>query len=120
MLQRAIFDRERAYPALKYDPGSCQNAKRARFGLSVNKMRGGVLFLDPVERLYEISRVMCALKPGARRLGRPDAAARALNALWERRRKQRQRPPFSAAFPPIRSCWWIMNSLFERDRAPEV
>ena len=32
-----IFDRERAYATLKYDSGSCQNAKRARFGLSVNQ-----------------------------------------------------------------------------------
>jgi hypothetical protein len=37
MLRRVIFDRERAYAALKYDSGSCQNAKRARFGLSVNQ-----------------------------------------------------------------------------------
>ena len=42
MLWRIIFYRERAYAALKYDPGSCQNAKRARFGLSVSKMRGAV------------------------------------------------------------------------------
>jgi hypothetical protein len=29
MLRRVIFDTERAYAALKYDPGSCQNTKRA-------------------------------------------------------------------------------------------
>ena len=43
---------ERAYAALKYDSGSCQNAKRAPFGLSVSQTSGGVLFLDWVERLY--------------------------------------------------------------------
>ena len=37
MLRRVIFDRERAYAALKYDSGSCQNARRAHFGLSVNQ-----------------------------------------------------------------------------------
>jgi hypothetical protein len=34
MLRRAIFDRERAYAALKQDPESCQNAKRAQTGLA--------------------------------------------------------------------------------------
>jgi hypothetical protein len=29
LLRRVIFDTERAYAALKYDPGSCQNTKRA-------------------------------------------------------------------------------------------
>jgi hypothetical protein len=42
MLWGVIFDRERAYAALKHDPGSRQNAKSARFGLLVTKMRGGV------------------------------------------------------------------------------
>jgi hypothetical protein len=32
----------------------------------------------------------------------------ALNGVWDRRRKQRQRPPFSAAFPRIGSyCWFL-------------
>jgi hypothetical protein len=31
----------------------------------------------------------------------------ALNGVWERRRKQRQRPPFSAAFPRIGSYCWL-------------
>ena len=48
MLRRVIFDRDRAYAALKQDPGSCQNAKRASFGLSVNKMRAGGLFWERV------------------------------------------------------------------------
>ena len=61
--------------------------------------------------LYKISRgVMCALKPGACRLGGlvpppesvKDGVREALNRVWERRRKLRQRPPFSAAFPQIR------------------
>jgi hypothetical protein len=62
MLWRVIFDRERAYEALKYDPGSCQNAKRARFGLSVSQMRGGVLFLGPGEALRNIERDAAAAK----------------------------------------------------------
>ena len=51
---------------------------------------------------------MCALKPGACRLGGlvPPESVKggvrdALNRVWERRRKMRQRPPFSAAFPQI-------------------
>jgi hypothetical protein len=48
-----------------------------------------------VGRLYKISRVR-ALKPGA------------LNGVWERRRKQRQRPPFSAVLPQARS--YLMGS----------
>jgi hypothetical protein len=50
---------ERAYAALEYDSGSCQNAKRAHFGLSVSQMRGGVLFFGPGgESSTKVSRVM--------------------------------------------------------------
>jgi hypothetical protein len=83
MLWRVIFDRERAYAALKSDPGSCPNAKRARFGLSVSQMRGGVLFLGPGEALRNIEGDAAALKPDVPRLGRPGAAARALRAAGE-------------------------------------
>ena len=32
MLRRVIFDGERAYAALKQNPGNCQNTKRSRLG----------------------------------------------------------------------------------------
>ena len=68
------------------------NAKRARFGLPVSKMRGAALFLDLAGRLYKMSRVMCALKlgrPGARRESVKGGGRDALNGVWERCRKQR-------------------------------
>jgi hypothetical protein len=45
---------------------------------------------------------MRALKPGGRESVK-GGGRDALNGVWERRRKQRQRPLFSAAFPRIRS-----------------
>ena len=85
--------RERAYAALKYDPGSCQNAKRARLGVfsEPNERRGPVFRLGG-EALRNIEGDVAALKPEARRLwvawcrresvkgdGRD-----ALNGMWER------------------------------------
>src|SRR5277367_6215973 len=63
---------------------------------------------------------MRALKPGACRLGGlvKGGVRDALNGAWERRRKLRQRPPFSAAFPQTDSyCWLIyviiLHNIFE-------
>ena len=65
---------------LHQTPGLCgrQICEESPFGLSVNKMRGRVLFFERVGRLCKMEGD-AALKSGARGLGRP-GTARALRA----------------------------------------
>jgi hypothetical protein len=63
-----------------------------------------------------------ALKPAVKASGRD-----ALNGVWERLRKLRQKPPFSTTFPRIGSyCWFRMqmfekyNRCYDAGRAPAV
>jgi hypothetical protein len=51
MLRRAIFDRERAYAALKIGSRKLPKCEEGPFTLPVSKMKGGALFLEP---LYKI------------------------------------------------------------------
>src|SRR3954452_20762799 len=95
-------DGKGAYAALKIGSWKLPNCEESPNGLSVSKNeRWGAVF----GRLYKKSRVMRALKPGGlcRRESVKGGGRDALNGVWERRRKQRQRPLFSAAFPQLLS-----------------
>src|SRR5271155_3005896 len=72
-------------------------------------MRGGGLFLGPGgEALQKIEGDVRAKAGGlCRRESVKGGGRDALNGVWERRRKQRQRPLFSAAFPQARRYIWF-------------